>query len=128
MEYTATFSSFSVNDVEAAKAFYGDTLGLNVEDEMGGLRLTLEGGGNVFIYQRGDHGPAIFTVLNFVVDNIDATIDILTSKGINMERYDYLPAEQDEKGVLRGLAAGMGPDIAWCKDPSGNTIAILQEI
>lgn len=128
MDYVSTFSSFSIDDEEAAKRFYGETLGLDVSDDMMGLGLTLEGGGRVFMYQKDDHEPASFTVLNFVVNDIDGAIDNLAAKGVVMERYDSLPAEQDEKGVLRGLGANMGPDIAWFKDPAGNVLAVLQEV
>lgn len=128
MNYTSTFSSFSVSDVEAAKKFYSEVLGLDTTDEMTGLRLTLEGGGRVHIYQKDDHQPASFTVLNFVVSDIDTAIDSLVAGGVTMEQYDNLPAPQDGKGVLRGLAANMGPDIAWFKDPAGNIISVLQEV
>lgn len=128
MEYQGTFSSFSVDDVERAKKFYGETLGIPTSDEMMGLKLELGGGGRVHVYQKDNHQPASFTVLNFVVENIDAAIESLTSAGITMERYDDMPASQDEKGVLRGLGANMGPDIAWFKDPAGNIIAVLQEV
>lgn len=127
MEYKATFSSFSVNNVEAAKKFYSETLGIIVDDEMGGLKLTLNGGARVYIYQRDDHVPAIFTVLNFVVQDINTTIEQLRTNGIKMEQYNHLPAPQDETGVLRGKSAGMGPDIAWFKDPSGNVLSIVEE-
>jgi catechol 2,3-dioxygenase-like lactoylglutathione lyase family enzyme len=128
MEYVSTFSSFSVDDIEAAKRFYSEVLGLETSDEMMGLRLTLHDDGRVHVYLKDDHQPAVFTVLNFVVGDIDAAIDSLTAKGIVMERYDSLPAEQDEKGVLRGLGANMGPDIAWFKDPAGNILSVLQEV
>lgn len=128
MEYQGTFSSFSVDNVEAAKKFYGETLGIPTSDEMMGLKLELGGGGKVHIYQKDDHQPAGFTVLNFVVENIDAAIDSLKNAGITMEHYDNMPAPQDEKGILRGLAVDMGPDIAWFKDPAGNIIAVLQEV
>ncbi len=127
MDYVATFSGFSVNDIDAAKQFYGEALGLQTDDDRMGLHLNLHAGGSVFVYQKEDHQPATFTVLNFVVEDIDATIDALTSKGVVMERYDNMPAPQDEKGVLRGLAASMGPDIAWFKDPAGNILSVLQE-
>lgn len=120
------FSSFSVNDLNQARSFYQDTLGCMVEEDMMGLRLTFPNGHAVYIYQKDDHQPAGFTVLNFPVDSIDAAIDELTSKGVVLERYDVLPAPQDEKRVLRGKAAGMGPDIAWFKDPAGNVLAVLE--
>lgn len=122
-----TFSGFSVNDLAVAKSFYVDTLGLEVADETMGLTVKLGGGGTVFIYDKPDHVPATFTILNFVVTDIDKTINELDQKGITMERYDAMPAPQDEKGVLRGLAASMGPDIAWFKDPAGNVLSVLQD-
>lgn len=128
MEYKGTFSSFSVDNIELAKKFYSETLGILTSDEMMGLRLELGGGGRVHVYQKDDHQPAAFTVLNFVVDDIDVAITSLTSMGVAMEHYDNMPAPQDEKGVLRGLSANMGPDIAWFKDPAGNIIAVLQEV
>ena len=126
MNIYGAFSGYSINDVAACKEFYRDTLGLATEDEMGGLRFDV-GGQKVFVYPKTDHQPANYTVLNFVVENIDVAIDELKSKGIEFEYYDTLPAPQDERGVLRGLAAGMGPDIAWFKDPSDNILALVQE-
>ena len=123
---SSAFSGYSVDDPAAAKAFYGDTLGLEVEDDQMGLHLKFVSGHNVFIYPKDDHQPATFTVLNFVVDDIDQAVDGLIAKGIQLERYDNMPAPQDEKGILRGRAAQMGPDIAWFKDPAGNILAVLQ--
>lgn len=121
------FSGFSVDDLAKAKQFYGEALGLHVHEDDGmGLMLHFAGGGQHFIYQKDDHQPATFTVLNFPVDNIDIAIDELQKRGIQFERYDNMPEAQDEKGVLRGLKAGMGPDIAWFKDPAGNVLSILQ--
>jgi predicted enzyme related to lactoylglutathione lyase len=118
------FSGMSSNDVEASRRFYGDILGVTVRDEeMGSISLQLTGGGVVFIYPKDNHEPATFTVLNFEVDDIDAAVDELTSKGVSMERYEG--AHQDEKGVARGKAAGMGPDIAWFTDPAGNILSVL---
>lgn len=123
----SSYSSVSTNDINAAREFYGDTLELSsVENDMG-LMYELPGGGHLFVYEKPDHQPAVFTVLNFVVDSIDHTVDHLAvDHGITFERYDTLPAEQDEKGILRGKAAGQGPDIAWFEDPAGNIIAVLE--
>lgn len=120
------FSSFSVDDLNEARSFYQDTLGCTVEEDMMGLRLTFPNGHIVYIYQKDDHQPAVFTVLNFPVDSIDAAIDELMQKEVVFERYDSLPAPQDDKGVLRGKAAGIGPDIVWFKDPAGNVLAVLE--
>lgn len=125
----ATFSGFSVDDLAAAKEFYINKLGLELASEEMGLDISLTQGGRVFIYQKDDHQPATFTVLNFVVEDIDKSIDELSAQGVSFERYDDLGdgIEQDEKGVLRGLAANMGPDIAWFKDSAGNILAVLQD-
>jgi catechol 2,3-dioxygenase-like lactoylglutathione lyase family enzyme len=120
------FSGFSVSDLAAAKKFYGATLGLKIEDDGVGARLQLPGGGTVFVYPKRDHQPATFTILNFVVDDIDAAVDDLTSRGVRFERYDSGPT-QDEKGILRGRAQNRGPDIAWFKDPAGNVLSVIQE-
>lgn len=123
----AAFSGFSVNNLEAAHDFYVRILGLEVKDESMGLRLGLPGGGEFFVYEKDDHQPATFTVLNFVVDDIDQTVDALASEGVVFERYEQMPAPQDENGILRGLSANMGPDIAWFKDPAGNTLSVIQD-
>lgn len=81
----------------------------------------------VFVYPKPDHQPAVFTVLNFVIETINDAIDDLQSRGVAFERYDNLPTEQDRRGVLRGKVAGMGPNIAWFKDPSGNILALVEE-
>ncbi len=124
--FRGAFSGYSSNDIGAARDFYGTVLGLDLEENMGGLGFTI-GGQQVFIYPKDDHQPASFTVLNLVVDSIDTAIDELTAKGVVFERYDDMPAPQDEKGVLRGKAADMGPDIAWFKDPAGNILAVVEQ-
>ena len=123
---TVAFSGYTVNDQAQAKTFYSETLGVDVKEDRMGLHLTFPNGHTVFIYQKEDHQPATFTVLNFVVENIDTIVDELVAKGVTMERYDNLPAPADEKGILRGRAASMGPDIAWFTDPSGNVLSVLQ--
>lgn len=121
------FSGFSVNDLAKAKAFYTKTLGLKVDDEGVGIRLHLPDGGTVFAYPKDDHQPATFTILNFVVENIDEAVDELTKRGVQFEYYEGGP-KADKKGILRGRAVQMGPDIAWFKDPAGNTLAVLQVV
>ena len=119
------FSGFSVNDIDAAKDFYGNTLGLDVSAEaMGNIRIRLAGGGEVLAYPKADHEPATFTILNFVVDDIDTAVDGLVSKGVEITRYDGFP--HDAKGILRGRAVDRGPDIAWFTDPAGNILSVLQ--
>ena len=123
----SAFSGLSVDSIEKAKEFYVDTLALKLRDDSMGLQLELPGGGQLFIYQKDNHIPATFTVLNFVVEDIDATVDHLMGHGISFERYDGMLAAQDEKGILRGRAVQQGPDIAWFKDPAGNILAVLEE-
>ena len=120
---SAAFSGFAVPDIEAARRFYGDTLGLRTEvnQEMGGmLTLHLGGGTDVLVYPKPDHTPAGYTVLNFPVDDVDRAVDELTAKGVRFERYEGF--DQDDKGIARG----MGPAIAWFTDPAGNVLSVLQ--
>ena len=125
---THAFSSFSVNDIEKANEFYGQTLGLEVTTgEMGILTLKIAGGGEVIIYPKHDHAPASFTVLNFPVDDIDKAVDELTAGGVRLERYDIHGAQPDTKGIYRAPAGGHAPDIAWFKDPAGNILSVLQK-
>jgi catechol 2,3-dioxygenase-like lactoylglutathione lyase family enzyme len=127
--FISAFSGVSVSDLGTAKDFYVDVLGLDLVNEQMGLRLELPGGGQLFIYEKPDHEPASFTVLNLVVEDVDSAVDELSSKGVTFERYDLgNGVEQDDKGILRGLSANMGPDIAWFKDPAGNILAVLQEL
>jgi len=121
---TGAFSGFSVDNLAKAKEFYTKTLGLQVEDGVGGVRIRLPGGGMVWAYPKVNHQPATFTILNFKVDDIDAAVDDLTSRGVTFERYDGIPA--DSKGILRGIASKRGPDIAWFKDPAGNILSVLE--
>lgn len=120
---TKAFSGFSVNDLAKAKEFYGETLGLEVEESPMGLTPKLAGGNNVFIYPKSDHDPAVYTILNFPVDTIDDAVDELVAKGVKLEHYEGLT---DEKGIARGLAQKRGPDIAWFTDPAGNILSVLQ--
>jgi catechol 2,3-dioxygenase-like lactoylglutathione lyase family enzyme len=122
----AAFSGISVKDLAAAKLFYTKTLGLEIEDETMGLSLRLPGGGKLFLYPKEDHQPATFTVLNFVVDDIDMAVKELADQGVQFEHYDNDYLKTDEKGVARGKAKNMGPDIAWFKDSAGNTLAVLE--
>lgn len=122
----ASFNSFSVDDLAKAKAFYTETLGLKVDEEKGmGLNLHLPGGGSAFVYPKDDHQPATFTILNFVVDDVDEAMAELANRGVTFEQYEGLPT--DDKGVLRGIAANQGPDIAWFEDPAGNILSVLAE-
>ena len=120
---TKAFSGFSVNDLPAAKAFYGQTLGLDVEEVAAGLTLKIAGGNGTLIYPKDDHTPATYTILNFPIQDIEQAVDELRSKGVTFEQYVNMT---DERGIARGLATGRGPDIAWFKDPAGNILSVLQ--
>ena len=116
------FSSFSVNDLQKAKQFYGDTLGLKVSETPEGLQLNT-GGTTVFLYAKPDHTPASFTVLNFHVNDIEAAVKELKALGIQLEQYNLPDLKTDESGIFRGP----GPQIAWFKDPAGNILSVLEE-
>ena len=121
---TKAFSGFSVDDIDAARSFYGDTLGLDVSDvEMEGLMsLNLSGGTRVLVYSKPNHTPATFTILNFAVSDVEAAVDQLTAKGVEMLRYDEF--DQDEKGI----ASQEGPAIAWFNDPAGNVLSVVADV
>jgi len=118
------YSGFSVDDLGAAREFYGDVLGLEMEDYGPGVMLRIAGSNGVFFYAKDDHVPATFTILNFPIDDIDRVVDELMDKGVGFELYEGIT---DERGVARGLSTGQGPDIAWFRDPAGNILAVLQE-
>ena len=122
LQDSKAFSSFSVDDVPRAKAFFADTLGLAVREEMGGLVLDPAGGTTVFVYPKEDHRPASFTVLNFPVDDLDATVEALTAAGVVFEQYPKLGT--DERGIA---TMEQGPRIAWFTDPAGNVLSVHQE-
>ena len=114
------FSGFSVDDLGKAKKFYGEVLGLPVSE---GMEDTLEldaGGNKVFLYQKPNHAPATYTVLNFPVEDVDAAVDELGKRGVRFERYERPEIRTDEKGIHRA-----GPVIAWFKDPAGNILSVL---
>lgn len=122
---TKAFSGFSVDDIQKAKTFYGQTLGLNVHEQQGPmamLTLSLATGGTVLIYPKDDHTPASFTILNFPVEDIEQAVDELTARGVTFEHYEG-DMETDEKGIMHGG----GPLIAWFKDPTGNVLSVLEE-
>jgi catechol 2,3-dioxygenase-like lactoylglutathione lyase family enzyme len=117
------FNSFAVPDLEAAREFYGETLGLKLSEEVRGMPLlTLHLGGDrpTMIYPKPDFEPATYTILNFPVEDVEAAVDELSARGVQFEKYDGF--DQDEKGIARGN----GPDIAWFKDPAGNVLSVLR--
>jgi catechol 2,3-dioxygenase-like lactoylglutathione lyase family enzyme len=117
------FSGFSVPDIDAARKFYGETLGLETSVENGMLTLHIAGGRDTLVYPKPDHTPATYTILNFPVEDIEAAVDALAARGVAFERYEGGGMEADEKGIHRGP----GPAIAWFKDPAGNILSVLQE-
>src|SRR5437660_12841861 len=122
LEASKAFSGFSVDDIQKAKQFYADKLGLTVSEENGLLSLHLAGGNTVLIYPKPNHTPASFTILNFPVDNIERAVDDLTQKGVRLERCEG-KLQTDPKGIFRGG----GPLIAWFKDPAGNICSVLEK-
>ena len=122
LEDSKAFSGFSVNDIGRAKEFYGRTLGLKVSESNGLLTLHLAGGNNVLIYPKPNHTPAMFTVLNFPLDDVDQAVDELTKRGVRFETYDLPDIKTDKKGIMRGKC----PTIAWFKDPAGNILSVIE--
>ena len=114
------FSGFSTDDIAKAKAFYADTLGVDLSEQDGVLALHLGGGHQVIIYPKPNHEPATFTVLNFPVPDIEQSVDHLTKAGVQMERYEGLA--QDERGIMHDD----GRPIAWFKDPAGNILSVIE--
>lgn len=122
---THAFSGFSVDDIDAARTFYGDTLGMDVTpNAMGFLDIALPDGGSILVYAKPNHTPASFTILNFPVDDVEAAVDELNARGVVTKIYDDSEFATDEKGILRG-GPERGPDIAWFTDPAGNVLAVL---
>jgi catechol 2,3-dioxygenase-like lactoylglutathione lyase family enzyme len=119
-EKSKAFSGFAVDDLEKARAFYGETLGIKTSEENGLLTLHLAGGLDTLIYPKEDHIPATYTILNFPVDDIDAAVDALVASGVRFERYPGM--EQDENGIQRAE----GPPIAWFTDTAGNILSVIQ--
>ena len=114
------FSGFAVNDIDRARAFYGETLGVQVDDIGGGLlQLTLGTGATVLVYPKPDHTPATFTILNFTADDVDAAVDALTAKGVPFEHYP-----EHRHGCEGHHARRRAPTIAWFRDPAGNILSV----
>lgn len=117
------YSGFAVDDMEKAREFYGETLGIRtsmLDEENGLMSLHLAGGRDTLVYVKPDFTPATYTILNFEVDDVDAAVDELTARGVELERYEGM--DQDERGISR-----FGPQIAWFKDPAGNILSVVQD-
>jgi catechol 2,3-dioxygenase-like lactoylglutathione lyase family enzyme len=122
LENSKAFSGFAAPDIEALEPFYRDKLGVKTSVENGLLTLHLVGGERpVMVYPKPDFEPATYTILNFPVEDVDAAVDELTSRGVEFEKYDGI--DQDEKGISRDPR---GPAIAWFKDPAGNILSVLK--
>ncbi len=117
-EHVKAFSGFSVDDIPAARRFYGDVLGIRVSEEHGMLTLHIAGGRDTLVYPKEDHTPATFTILNFPVPDVEAAVAELGARGVEFEKYDWT----DEKGIAREY----GPTIAWFRDPAGNVLSVIQ--
>jgi catechol 2,3-dioxygenase-like lactoylglutathione lyase family enzyme len=121
---TKAYSGFAVPDLEQARTFYGDTLGLRttvIDEENGLMVLHLARDRDTLVYRKPDFVPATYTILNFAVDDVEGAVDALSERGVRFERYDGF--EQDEKGISRGP----GPAIAWFKDPAGNILSVVED-
>jgi catechol 2,3-dioxygenase-like lactoylglutathione lyase family enzyme len=123
LDKSKAFSGFSVNDTQKAKEFYSRTLGLEVSESNGLLKLHLAGGTTVLIYPKANHAPATFTILNFPVDSVDKAVEDLAKRGVRFEIYIEPGLKTDERGIFRGG----GPIIAWFKDPAGNILSVLEQ-
>jgi catechol 2,3-dioxygenase-like lactoylglutathione lyase family enzyme len=117
---TKAFSGFAVDDLDKARRFYGETLGLETSDDDGLLTLHIAGDRPTLVYPKPEHTPADYTILNFPVDDIDKAVAELSARGVEFERYEGF--DQDEHGIFRGE----GPLIAWFKDPAGNVLSVIQ--
>jgi catechol 2,3-dioxygenase-like lactoylglutathione lyase family enzyme len=121
LENSKAFSGFAAPDIEALEPFYRDKLGIRTSVENGLLTLHLAGGERpTLVYPKPDFVPATYTILNFPVEDVEAAVDELSSRGVEFEKYEGF--DQDEKGIARGN----GPDIAWFKDPAGNILSVLK--
>ena len=126
LDESKAYSGFAVPDLEAAKTFYGETLGLSVKTVMDDVLIQVGEEHPVLVYQKDDHQPANYTILNFPVSDVDTAVDTLAERGVEFERYEGF--DQDEKGIARPAEPGQGPTIAWFTDPAGNILAVHEEL
>lgn len=127
LQLVDSFPGFSVDDIDAARTFYGEVLGLSAEkNEMGALTIVLGSGQSVFVYPKPNHTPASFTILNFIVDDLSGSVDALNAQGVVTKIYTA-PDEfgTDERGIAWSSGDG-GPNIAWFRDPAGNVLSLIE--
>jgi catechol 2,3-dioxygenase-like lactoylglutathione lyase family enzyme len=120
------FSSFSVDDLEAAKRFYGETLGLDVAEIPEGLELRIAGSTPVFVYPSDSYTAPKHTVLNFPVDDIEAAVAELERRGVSLEHYDLPEMKTDERGIFRPESDPGPRAMAWFKDPAEHVLSVIQ--
>lgn len=122
---TKAFSGFSVNDLAKARQFYGETLQIKITElaEMNVLQLHIAGSNALVIYEKTDHTPASFTILNFPVSDVKMAVEELKALGVTFESYDWPGFKTDTDHIFRGG----GPLIAWFTDPAGNILSVIQE-
>jgi predicted enzyme related to lactoylglutathione lyase len=127
IDHSKAYSGFAVPDIDAARKFYGETLGIGIETLMEDMLIQLDVGGRpVLIYKKDDHEPANFTILNFPVGDVEAAVDELIERGVAFEQYEGF--DQDEKGIARPQHEGEGPVIAWFTDPAGNVLSVHEDM
>jgi catechol 2,3-dioxygenase-like lactoylglutathione lyase family enzyme len=115
-----------VTDLQRAKTFYTEVLGLTVDKENpGGISFNAGGNSKLYIYKRGP-SKADHTLASFVVKDVEAEVDALIKKGVVFEQYDFPGLKTDKKGIA--VLADEGEKGAWLKDPDGNILAIGEEI
>lgn len=115
-----------VSNLEAAIAFYGEALGLELivgPEDLPENREALfdAGGGSLVVYESAAAGKSGATLAAFVVDDLDARVAELRERGVVFEEYDY-PNLKTENGI----ATLPGHRDAWCRDPDGNILAVAE--
>jgi catechol 2,3-dioxygenase-like lactoylglutathione lyase family enzyme len=114
----------AVSDLERSRHFYEHQLGLVPgEQEQEGVRYFCAEGTSVFVYlQPHNAGASSATLAGWTVEDLDHTMDELSSRGVHFESYDQPGIKTDERGVFDGGDFRA----AWIRDPDGNTMAITQ--
>ena len=112
----------AVKDLDRARRFYEDTLGLAAREAMGGEVLEVTSGATVINVYRSDFaGTNKATALTFDVDDINSEVGELKEKGVFFEHYDMPGLErQGDVYVAKGMKT------AWFKDPDGNILSLFE--